>query len=78
MAKADKRMVTIFATEDDKEDVFLAVNGRGIQIQRNVQVPLADEYIEVLANSKITTFSKDPSTGKEVPMVVPRFNYSVE
>lgn len=78
MAKADKRMVTIFATEDDDTDVFLAVNGRAVQVQRNAPVPLGEEYIEVLKNSKITTFSKDPATGKEVPMTVPRYNYSVE
>lgn len=72
------RRVTIHSSEDDKGDVKLVVNGRMMLVQRNTPVDLTDPYIEVLKNARIDTISKDPETGKETPISLQRYPYSVE
>lgn len=75
--KIKKYKVTIHSGEDkDSGDVVLGVNGKLIQVQRNKEVILPAEYVEVLRNAKIETIVKDPETGKESPITMMRFPFS--
>jgi hypothetical protein len=54
-----KMRVTIMATESDKEDVKVGVNGHLVQIKRGVPVVIDAAYVEVLRNSTIDTIVED-------------------
>lgn len=58
-----KYRLTIFATEQDKSDVDLIVNGHNIRVRRGVEVVVDEAYIEVLRNAEINTVVQDPDTG---------------
>lgn len=60
---APKYRVTIFATEQDKSDVDLIVNGHNVRIKRGQEVILMEPYVEVLRNAVVETMSQDPDTG---------------
>lgn len=64
-----KFKVTLFATETEKSDVLMAVNGYGIQIQRNQEITLDECFVEVLRNSVISTVEQDPDSGAMRPVV---------
>lgn len=70
--------VTIMATENDKEDVKLGLNGHMLQIKRGVPVDIPDHYVEVLRNSTVDTFTKDPETGAMQRVQIQRYPYTVE
>lgn len=76
--KAKKRTVTIHKTDTDKDDVVIGVNGKLIQIQRGKPVELEEHYIEALKHAKIETIIKDPDTGNETAVTIPRFAVEVE
>ena len=59
--------LTIFSTENDKNDVDLIVNGHNLRVKRNVEVEVSEPYIELLRNSVITTSVQDPDTGRMYP-----------
>lgn len=63
-----KFRVTVFATEHDKADVALAINGYAIKIQRNKEVILDECWVEDLRNSMISTVEQDPETGAMMPI----------
>ena len=63
-----KFRVTVFATEQDKADVAMAINGYAIKIQRNKEVILDECWVENLRNSMITTVEQDPETGAMMPI----------
>lgn len=67
-----KARVTIMATEDDKSDVFLRLNGHAIKVKRGVEVLIPVEYLGVLKDSMIYTTSYDPETNKNTPVQVMR------
>lgn len=62
-----KYRLTIFATETDKSDVDLIVNGHNLRIRRGEEVIVAEPYIELLRNAVIDTTMEDPDTGKRYP-----------
>jgi hypothetical protein len=50
--KNDKVKINLFYDGDKyKDDVFVCVNGKAIQIQRGKDVEIGKEYAEVLENS---------------------------
>ena len=59
--------LTIMSTENDSSDVDIIVNGHNIRVQRNVEVQVAQPFIEALRNSTINTNVQDPDTGKMMP-----------
>lgn len=61
-----KYKVTIFATESDKSDVPLIVNGHNIIVKRGHEVIIDEAYVEVLRNAVIDTVVQDPDTGDRV------------
>lgn len=63
-----KYRVTVFATESDKTDVVMAVNGFAIAVQRNKEVILDECFVEVLRNSMIQTTEQDPDSGLSTPI----------
>lgn len=63
-----KYRVTIFATEQDKADVAMSINGYAIKIQRNKETILDECWLENLRNSMISTVEQDPETGAMVPV----------
>jgi hypothetical protein len=62
-----KYRLTIFATEQDKSDVDIIVNGHNIRVRRGVEVVVDEAYIEVLRNAEINTVMQDPDTGVRSP-----------
>lgn len=62
-----KYRLTIFATEQDKSDVDIIVNGHNIRVRRGVEVVVDEAYIEVLRNAEINTAVQDPDTGVRSP-----------
>lgn len=70
--------VTIMATENDKEDVKLGLNGHMLQIKRGVPVDIPHHYVEVLRNSTVDTFTKDPETGVVSRVQIQRYPYTVD
>lgn len=71
-----KVRVTIMATEDDKSDVFLRLNGHAIKVQRGVEVLIPVEYLGVLKDSMIYTVHRDPETGRVTPVQVMRVPFT--
>ena len=59
--------VTVYATETDRGDVPIAVNGHLIKIQRGKEVIISEPYLEALKHSAIETKRFDPETGKMTP-----------
>lgn len=78
LAGSRKMRVTIMATETDKEDVKLGVNGHMMQIKRGVPVVIDAAYVEVLRNSTIDTEIQDPDTGKRQAVQMQRYPYIAE
>lgn len=78
-AKPKKYKVVIHSGEDkgEKGDVVLAHNFKQILIQRDKEVQIDERFLEVLKHSVIETTVKDDG-GKEQPVRIPRFSYSVE
>lgn len=62
-----KYRLTIFATEADKGDVDLIINGHNIRVQRGKEVVVDEAYINVLQNAVIDTVVQDPDTGERMP-----------
>jgi len=62
-----KYRLTIFATESDKSDVDIIVNGHNIRVQRNKEVVVDEAYVEVLKNAVIDTVVQDPDSGVRSP-----------
>jgi hypothetical protein len=71
-----KVTVTIMATESEKGDVFLGLNGHGLQIKRGVPVQIPVEYLSCLTDSTIKTVSKDPETGRVTAMEIMRLPFT--
>jgi hypothetical protein len=65
-----KFKVKIFATESDKSDVHLIVNGYNVVVKRNVDVLLDEAYVEVLRNAVVSTVIQDPDTGERIPQTI--------
>lgn len=63
-----KYKVKIFATQEDKNDVDLIVNGHNIRIQRGQEVIIDEAYVEVLRNAVINTIVQDADTGIRTAM----------
>jgi hypothetical protein len=70
--------VTIMATEHEKDDVKLGLNGHMLQIKRGVPVDIPHHYLEVLRNSTVDTFTKDPETGVVSRVQIQRYPYTVD
>ena len=77
LAGKRKMRVTIMATESEKEDVKIGVNGHLVQVKRGVPVPLDEAYVEVLKNSTIDTFVEDDS-GKRTQVQMQRYPFTAE
>lgn len=73
---AGKVKITILATETDKGDVFLGLNGHGMQVKRGVEVTIPVEYLSCLNDSTIHTVSKDAETGRSTPMQIMRLPFT--
>lgn len=73
-----KMRVTIMATESEKEDVKIGVNGHLVQIKRGVPVVVDEAYVEVLRNSTIDTMVQDPDTGAKTQVVMQRYPFTAE
>jgi hypothetical protein len=78
LAGSSKMRVTVMATESEKEDVKLGVNGHLIVIKRGLPVVIDAAYVEVLRNSTIDTFAQDPDTGAKVPVKMQRYPFTAE
>lgn len=76
-APLKKYRVTIHSADDDKTDVVLVHNFRQIQIMRDQEVVIDENYLEVLKHSVVHTSSRNEK-GEVVPQRIPRFAYSVE
>lgn len=70
--------ITIHSGEDatDKGDVVLAHNYKQILIQRDQEVTVGEQYLEVLRNSTIETVIKDDKGERAIK--IPRFSFSVQ
>lgn len=62
--------LTIFATETDKSDVDLIVNGHNLRIRRGEEVIVAEPYVDLLRNAVIDTTIEDPDTGVRHPQKI--------
>jgi len=69
--------LTIFATESDKSDVDLIVNGHNLRIQRNKQVEVLEPFVQALRNAIIQTVVEDEN-GVRVPSTVMKFPHQAE
>lgn len=78
LAGSRKMRVTIMATESEKEDVKIGVNGHLVQIKRGVPVVVDEAYVEVLKNSTIDTMVQDPDTGAKTQVVMQRYPFTAE
>lgn len=80
MAKDDKKMfkVTINSGESDSEqgDVVLGHNFKLIQIMRDQEVTISEDYLNCLKDSVIETTVKDDK-GNDKVVKIPRFSFSV-
>jgi CRISPR/Cas system-associated exonuclease Cas4 (RecB family) len=56
LAEEKKVTVVINSTEIDKDDVFVAVNGYAMIIQRDKEVPIPLSIYEALQNAKMTVY----------------------
>jgi hypothetical protein len=77
LAGSRKMRVTIMATESDKEDVKLGVNGHLVQVKRGVPVVLDEAYVEVLRNSTIDTIAEGDD-GKRAGVQMQRYPFTAE
>jgi hypothetical protein len=75
---SQKMRVTVMATESEKEDVKLGVNGHLIVIKRGLPVVIDAAYVEVLRNSTIDTIAQDPDTGAKVAVKMQRYPFTAE
>lgn len=57
------------------DDIFVGVNGRGYQIQREKDVELPKSVLHVIDNAVITKTERD-ADGNEVNRDIQRFTYS--
>lgn len=78
LAGSSKMRVTVMATESEKEDVKLGVNGHLIVIKRGLPVVIDAAYVEVLRNSTIDTIAQDPDTGAKVAVKMQRYPFTAE
>jgi hypothetical protein len=78
LAGARKMRVTVMATESEKEDVKLGVNGHLVIIKRGLPVVIDEAYVEVLRNSTIDTIAQDPETGQKVAVKMQRYPFTAE
>lgn len=78
LASSGKMRVTVMATESEKEDVKLGVNGHLIIIKRGLPVVIDAAYVEVLKNSTIDTVAQDPDTGVKVAVKMQRYPFTAE
>lgn len=74
-----KYKVTINSGEDkgDKGDVVLVHNFKQILIQRDQEVTISENYLNVLKHSTIETTVRDEK-GNDVPVKIARFSFSAE
>lgn len=77
LAGTKKVRITIMATEGEKEDVKIGVNGHLIQIKRGVPVVVDVAYLEVLKNSTIDTIMEDDN-GKRTQVQMQRYPFMAE
>lgn len=73
---AKKFKLTIFATENDKSDVDLIINGHNLRIKRGEEVIVSEPYIELLRNAVIDTQVEDPDTGKRYSQKIMTYPHS--
>ena len=66
--------VKIFATESDKGDVPIIVNGQNIIVKRGFDVEMDEAYVEVLRNAVIYSTAQDED-GKRFPTMVQKFPF---
>lgn len=78
LAGSRKMRVTIMATESEKEDVKLGVNGHLVIIKRGIPVVVDAAYVEVLKNSVIDTTAQDVDTGVKVAVKMQRYPFTAE
>lgn len=78
--KLDCKMyrLKIFSTETDKNPVDLIVNSHNLRIMRDVEVIVAEPYIELLRNAIVETVRQDPDTGKMIPMQLQQFPHQAQ
>ena len=77
-AKSDRIKVRFHNQEGvpgGTDAIFVGVNGRGYQIQREQDVELPNEVIHAIDNAVITKTERD-SEGNEVDREIHRFPYS--
>jgi hypothetical protein len=65
-----KMKLKIYATEQDKSDVDIIVNGHNIRVQRNQDVIVDEAYVEALQHAVIQTMQQDPDTGEMSPQEI--------
>lgn len=70
-----KFKLTIFATETDKSDVDLIINGHNLRIKRGEEVIVSEPYIELLRNAVIDTQVED-DTGKRYSQKIMTYPHS--
>lgn len=78
-AAANERVRVLFPSEDGPaggDDIFVSVNGRAYLIQREQEVSLPREVLEVFENAQQTVFEAGAG-GHIRPRTVKRFSYSV-
>lgn len=70
--------VTIHSGEDkgDKGDVFLGHNFKTLLIQRDKEVTINENFLEILQHTNIETTVKDES-GNVRAIKIPRYSYNV-
>lgn len=78
LAGTRKMRVTVMATESEKEDVKVGVNGHLVQIKRGLPVIVDEAYVEVLKNSTIDTVVQDPDTGAKTRVQMQRYPFIAE
>lgn len=70
-AKSKKVKVKILATEEEKGDAFLSVNGKNVLIKRGEPVEIDEMYLGVLNDSVIETVIEDyDATGRKIHKAV--------
>lgn len=57
-----KFKVKIYPTEDNKEDVQMAINGYAIQLKRGEEHIIDECFLEVLKCAVVNTIGQDPQT----------------
>lgn len=72
-----KVRLTIFATEADKSDVDIIVNGNNIRVQRGKEVIVDEAYAGVLKDAMINTVVQDPDSGVRTPQQIQVYPHTV-